>query len=165
MMVEHRRFEGILEAHDRVRNHLRHWDAALTQATSGSYGQCQHAIQVLREVCRYLEQEIPSHMREEETILYPTVEYRLPHVRALVGELRSEHDQFRGAFEEFRRELLHFNASGELRHLPRLGQEVVRILRHHLDREERELHPILLREFREQDWTELEGNWAGSQVA
>ena len=164
-MTDQRMLDGILQEHDRLRKHLREWDQALTQVVSGRYGECQEAILILAKLCRFFEREIQGHIREEETVLYPAVEYRLPRLRGLVGELRSEHDQFRGAFEEFRRELVHFNASGELRHLPHLGHEVVGILRHHVDREERELHPILLREFAEQDWVELERGWAGSQVA
>jgi hemerythrin-like domain-containing protein len=105
------------------------------------------------------------HAREEENCLYPTVECKLPRLRVLVGELRSEHEQFREAFQEFRRELIHFNASGQLRELPRLGRELVRRLRQHVEREERELHPVLVREFQAADWRELDRLMADSQAA
>lgn len=157
--------DGLLGEHQALRDHLREWEAALHQATGTSYGQCQHAIHILRDLCRFLEDETRHHIRAEETVFYPVVEYRLPRLRGLVGELRHEHDVFHQAFEEFRRELVHFNATGELRQLPTLGRELVRILRQHIDREERELHPVVLEEFKEEDWRELRRHFAQSEVA
>jgi hemerythrin-like domain-containing protein len=155
----------LLREHGVLREHLRDWQAALDQASAGSYDQCQQAITALHDLCRFLEHEIRHHLREEENVLYPTVEYRLPRLRGLVGELRHEHDVFRQAFDGFRRELAHFNATGELRYLPRLGQELVRLLLHHMDVEERELHPVILKEFKDEDWTELYRLYADSEVA
>lgn len=157
--------ENLLQEHATLRDRLLEWEAALSQATASSYGQCQHAVSVLRELCRLLEHELRHHVREEEIILYPTIEYKLPRLRGLVGELRQEHDVFRQAFEEFRRELVHFNATGELRQLLPLGRELVQLLRHHVDREERELHPVVLAEFKDEDWRELSRVYANSQVA
>jgi len=157
--------EQLLQEHAGLRERLREWEAALTQASGSSYGQCQHAVGVLRELCQVFEHELRHHIREEETVLYPTVEYKLPRLRGLVGELRDEHDVFRQAFDEFRRELLHFNATGELRQLLPLGRDLVRLLRQHIEREERELHPVVLREFKEDDWQELRRLYADSEVA
>ena len=157
--------DTFLQEHRLLRERLREWEAALHQATGTSYGQCQHAVSVLRDLCRLLENELRTHVREEETILYPLVEFRLPRLRGLVGELRQEHDVFRQAFDEFRRELVHFNATGELRHLLPLGRELVSLLRRHVDREERDLHPVVVEEFREEDWRELSRLYAASAVA
>lgn len=147
--------EELLEEHARLRDRLRDWDAALSQTIGSTYSQSQHAVNVLRELCRFMEHQSRHHFHQEETVLYAAIEYKLPRLRGLVGELRHDHDVFRQAFEDFRRELIHFNATGELRHLPRLGRELVRLLRHHVGREERELHPLLLQEFTSKDWAEL----------
>ncbi|MBI4467624.1 MAG: hemerythrin domain-containing protein [Acidobacteria bacterium] len=157
--------DTLLREHQGLRQHLEEWEAALRQATGSSYGQCQQAVSVLRDLCQVFEHELRHHIREEETVFYPAVEYRLPRLRALLGELRHEHDVFRQAFEEFRRELLHFNATGELRRLLPLGRELVGLLRQHVDREERELHPIVLHEFGEEDWRELRRLYVDSEVA
>lgn len=156
---------SLLKEHAGLRERLRDWEAALNQATGSSYGQCQHAVSVLRDLCRVFEEELRHHIREEEAVLYPAVEFKLPRLRGLVGELRHEHDVFRQAFDEFRRELVHFNASGEMRQLLPLGRDLVRLLRQHVDREERELHPVVLREFQEDDWRELRRLYVDSEVA
>jgi hemerythrin-like domain-containing protein len=157
--------ERFLEAHAALRDRLREWSAALNQAAGGSYGQCQHAVTVLRGVCRFLEHEMTHHLHEEETVLYATVKHKLPPLRGLVMELQDEHEVIRQSLEEFRRELAHFNTTGELGQLLHLGQELIRRLRRHIDREERELHPAILKEFREEDWGELRHLFVDSKVA
>lgn len=157
--------DHLLKDHSALREHLREWEAALHQAEGPSYGQGRHALSVLRGLFRTFEHELPHHLREEETVLYGAVAYKLPHLRGLLSELRQEHDLFRHACAEFRREWLHSNATGELRRLLPLGREVLRLLRRHLDREERQLHPIVLREFREEDWRELCRLYVDSEVA
>lgn len=157
--------DTLLTEHGRLQQNLREWEAALSQASGSSYGHCQHAVSVLRELCRVVEHELRHHMREEETVLYAAAENRLPRLRGLVGELRHEHDVFRQLFEEFRRELVRFNTSGELRKLLPLGRELVQTLRRHVDREERELHRVLRQEFREEDWRALVRLHVESQVA
>src|SRR3970040_2592274 len=92
--------EQLLQEHAGLRERLREWEAALTQASGSSYGQCQHAVGVLRELCQVFEHELRHHIREEETVLYPTVEYKLPRLRGLVGELRGEHTGFPQALHE-----------------------------------------------------------------
>jgi len=155
----------LMNDHSRLRTELREWEAALEQSSGSSYGQCQHALAVLQELCRALAYECQHHFREEETVLYAVVEFKLPRLRALVEELRSEHDTFRQALEQLRRELLRFNATGEQGSLPALGRNLVRLLRGHLEREERELHPVVLREFGESDWHELSRVHVDTQVA
>jgi len=157
--------ESLLREHAGLRERLREWEAALRQAGGSTYGQCQHAVSVLRELCQVFEHELRHHFREEETVLYTVVEYRVPRLRGLLGELRDEHDVFRQTFEEFRRELVHFNATGELRQLLPLGRDLVRLLRQHVDREERDLHPAVLKEFKEDDWRELRRLYVDSEVA
>jgi hemerythrin-like domain-containing protein len=155
----------IMDDHNRLRSELREWEAALEQSSGSSYGQCQHALAVLQELCRALAYECQHHFREEETVLYTVVEFTLPHLRGLVGELRGEHDSFRQALEQLRRELARFNATGEQGSLPVLGRDLVRLLRGHLEREERELHPVVQRDFREGDWHELSRVHFDTQVA
>ena len=151
--------------HARLRQELREWEAALEQSAGSSYAQCQHALVVLRELCRALANECQHHFREEENVLYVMVEFRLPRLRGLVGELRVDHDAFRQGLEELRRELVRFDATGELGRMPALGRELVCLLRRHLEREETELHPTVQREFRESDWHELSRLHVDSQVA
>ena len=153
------------EDHAGLRDRLREWSAALNQAADGSYGQCQHAVTILSGVCRFLEHETTHHFREEETALYAAVGQKLPRLRGLVAELQDEHDVIRQGLEEFRRGLGHFNTSGEVGDLPRRGQELIVRLRRHMDREEKELHPVVLREFKEEDWVELRRLFADSEVA
>jgi len=157
--------QHLMDDHSRLRTELREWEAALEQSSGSSYGQCQHALAVLQELCRALSYECQHHFREEETVLYAVAEFKLPRLRGLVSELRSEHDAFRQALEELRRELVRFNATGEMGALPRLGRSLVRQLRCHLEREEGELHPVVNREFRESDWHELSRLHVDSQVA
>lgn len=157
--------ETLARDHAALRERLRAWEAGLEQANGSSYGQCQHALGVLREVCRVLGEECQRHFREEEMALYPMAEYRLPRLRGLVGQLRSEHRVFRSLFEDFQRELARFNAEGQLAPVAALGRELIRLLRRHLEREESELHPAILGEFGENDWRELQRLAADSQVA
>jgi hemerythrin-like domain-containing protein len=157
--------ETLAHDHGELRGQLREWEAALEQAAGSNYGQCQHALSVLREICRVLAHECDHHFRDEEMVLYPVVEFRLPRLRGLVGQLRNEHRVFRGLLDEFRRELVRFNATGQAAPAASLGRELIRLLRRHLEREENELHPILLGEFAENDWNELRRLAADSQVA
>ena len=157
--------DALAGEHAELREKLREWEAALEQASGPSYGQCQYALSVMREVCHTLSHECQHHFREEETVLYPMVEFRLPRLRELVGQLRNEHRVFRSLFEDFRRELARFNLHGQSGPAARLGRELVRLLRHHLEREETELHPVVLSEFQECDWHELRRLAVDSQVA
>lgn len=157
--------QHMMDDHARLRAELRESEAALEQSCGSSYAQCQHALVLLRELCRALAFECQHHFREEEAVLYAMVEFRLPRLRGLVGELRIEHDAFRQALEELRRELVRFDATGELGRMPQQGRELVRMMRRHLDREENELHPVVLREFGESDWHELSRLHVDSQVA
>lgn len=154
-----------VEDHATLRDRLREWSAALNQAADGSYGQCQHAVTILRGVCQFLEYETMHHFREEETALYAAVRQKLPRLRDLVTELQDEHDVVRQGLEEFRRRLAHFNTSGEVSDLPSRGQELISRLRQHMEREERELHPVVVSEFGEQDWIELRQLYVDSEVA
>jgi len=154
-----------LDDHGKLRERLREWSAALNQAADGSYGQCQHAVTILRGVCQCLEHETGHHFREEETALYAAVRQRLPRLGDLVAELQDEHDVIRQGLEEFRRRLAHFNTSGEVGDLPRRGQELIGRLRQHMDREEKDLHPVVLREFREEDWLAVRQLYVNSEVA
>lgn len=157
--------ETLAQDHAGLRVQLREWEAALEQAAGSNYGQCQHALSVLRDICRVLAHECDHHFREEEMALYPLVDFRLPRLRGLVGQLRNEHRVFRGLLDDFRRELVRFNATGQAAPAASLGRELIRLLRRHLEREENELHPVILAEFGENDWSELRRIVAESQVA
>jgi hypothetical protein len=106
--------EAFLREHTELREKLRECAAAQSQAADGNYGQCLHAVSVLRELCHLLEHEVAHHFREEETALYAFVQDRLPQLKPTVVEFQQEHDVIRQAFDEFRRELGQFNTSGEL---------------------------------------------------
>jgi len=147
--------DAFLREHGELRAKLRDCAAAQSQVADGSFAQCLHAVGVLQELCRLLEHEVAHHFQEEETALYAMLRQRLPQLGAAVGEFEREHEVIRQAFDAFRRELARFNTSGELGQLPHLGRELVAFLRHHMDREETVLHPVILREFVEDDWLEL----------
>jgi hemerythrin-like domain-containing protein len=151
--------------HATLRDRLLEWAAALNQVTDGSYGQCQHAVSILGGVCEFLEYEATHHFREEEMALYAAARQKLPRLRTLVAELQDEHDLIRQGLEEFRRRLAHFNTSGDVSDLPRRGQELIGRLRQHMDREEKDLHPVVLRELGDEDWTELGQYRVNSEVA
>lgn len=157
--------ESFLREHTELRERLRECAAAHSQAAEGTHGQCLHAVEVLRELCHLLEHEVAHHFREEETALYALVENRLPELKPTVLEFQQEHDVIRQAFDEFRRELARFNTSGELGPLPTLGRDLVAYLRHHMDREENLLHPVILKEFGESDWVALRRLFADAKVA
>ena len=127
------------------------FEVALNQTIDSSLHRCRHAMSVLHDLCRFLEAESQQQFGEEETLLYAAVEYKLPRLRSLLAELRQEHDVFRQLLEDFRCELVHFNVSGQLRNLLGLGAELVSNLRHHVDREEYELHSVVLQEFEDED--------------
>lgn len=157
--------ESFLSDHGLLREKLREWTAAQNQAADGPYGQCRHAVTVMRGLCRFVEHEISHHFREEEAILYTAVRQRLPQHSTLVGELQGEHDLIRKLFEEFRQQLAVFNAKGQLGELPRLSRELIAYLRYHMDREEQLLHPLITQEFKEDDWVELRRLYVHSEVA
>lgn len=154
-MERNESFQTFLEEHRVLRSKLREWTAAESQASSGSYGQCQHAVSVMRNLCAFVEHEIAHHFREEEICLYSLAKLRLPHLHGLVSELQDEHDLIRQLFGEFRRQLMDFNTTGQLGDLARLSHELIAYLRYHMDREEQHLHPHICKEFSEDDWLEL----------
>lgn len=155
----------LLAEHTDLRDHLLDWETALGQLDGSGYEQCQRAVHVLREMCTFFEHATLHHLREEEAVLYPVVAHKLPRLRGLILEFHREHDVFRQRFEEFRRELTRFNTTGELLALPRLGGELVALLRAHMEREERELLPLVLTEFRDEDWRALRRLFVESEVA
>lgn len=157
--------DGFLHEHAELRDRLLTWQAALAHIARGNYEQSRTGVSVLIEMCRVLERVSAHHLREEETVLYPAIEHKLPRLRGLLAEFQQEHDVFRQRFEDFRQELNRFNASGELRHLPQLGQEIAQSLRQHMEREERELLPLVFNGFSEQDWRELRRLLVESEVA
>lgn len=157
--------DNFLEEHAQLRDRLLTWEIALGQIARGNYEQSRTGVSILFEMCHVLERISAHHLREEETVFYPIIEHKLPRLRGLLSEFQHEHDVFRQTFEEFRHGLSWFNASGELRDLPRLGQELTRTLRQHMEREERELLPLVLKEFEEKDWCELRRLFVESEVA
>lgn len=155
----------LLYEHSQLRDRLKEWTSALENASTGNYEQCQKAVSALRNMCRFLETEMAIHFREEEMVLYVAVKNKLPHLRELVAELHQEHDVIRQALQDVRQELSHFDTTGELRNLIRLATEMIAYLRYHTDREERTLHPAVLREFKDADWWELRRLYVDSEVA
>jgi hemerythrin-like domain-containing protein len=155
----------LLYEHSQLRDRLADWTAALASARNGNYDECQKAVGVLRNMCQYLESEVAHHIREEEMVLYAAVRAKLPQLRDLVTELHQEHDVILQALQDVRQELVHFDSTGELRNLIRLATEMIAYLRYHTDREERTLHPAVLREFKEADWWELRRLYVDSMVA
>jgi hemerythrin-like domain-containing protein len=155
----------LLYEHSLLRDRLAEWTAALQLAHGGNYEECQKAVSVLRNMCHYLESEMAHHIREEELVLYAAVKAKLPHLRDLVAELHQEHDVIRQALGDVRGELHHFDSTGELRNLVRLATEMIAYLRYHTDREEKTLHPAVLREFKDADWWELRRLYVDSMVA
>jgi hypothetical protein len=119
-------------------------EAALLAASSSDYRRVQEAVAALRRLSGRFEAETRTRFRDEESVFFPLLEMKAPHLRGLVGELAAELERFRRALAEFRRELTVFNTTGELRHLPRLGRELARALRGCLDHEEQKLLPALL---------------------
>lgn len=154
-MDGHAVLDGFLDEHKKLRQRLDEWRMVLTHTCDSSYEECQRSVSTLRGVCRFLEHELTHHLQEEEAVLYPTVKRKLPQLRRLVTELEQEHEVIRQVFLEFRRDLTRFNRTGELGQLPRLGQELIAYLHYHVDREDRALNPIVLKEFKETDWSEL----------
>lgn len=155
----------LIYEHSQLRDRLAEWTAALSLARGGNYEECQKAVGVLRNMCQFLESELTHHFREEEQVLYAAVKAKLPQLRGLVGELHQEHEVIRQAHQDVRQELLHFDSTGELRHLIQLATEMIAYLRYHTDREERTLHPAVLREFKDSDWWELRRLYVDSMVA
>ena len=148
-------FLDLVRGNSILRERVSDLEVAVTQTTDSSYYQCRLAVSVLRDLCRSLEAESQQHFWEEENLLYPVVESNLPRLRRLVDELRQEHDVFRQLLEDFRCELVYFNRSGQLRNLLRLGAELAGNLRHCVDREDRELHSVVLKEFKDVGLSEL----------
>jgi hemerythrin-like domain-containing protein len=143
--------EGILQnlqGHEVVRSHLLDWEAALTQLSTGPYDDTRQAIATFGELCGFVEKEILEHMRKEEEGIYNVLEAQVPNLGSTIADLRREHELIRRTYQEFRRALNQFNAGGQLGELAWLGWDVVHLLRRHMDREERELHPAALRESR-----------------
>lgn len=151
-----KQFVNILTKKNRIiRGRLLDFEAALDQTTGSSYHQCRHAVSDLRLLCWVFRNETQLHFWQEETALYPAVEYQLPRLRWLLGELRQEHDVFRRTLEDFRCELDNFNLSGQLRNVLRLGGDLTSTLRRCLDRADDELHPIVLDELTGENLPEL----------
>lgn len=127
-----------------LRQRLLDLDAALYRVREGGYTQCVDTLTVLRDLCRFFAYECQDAFREEETQLYPIAGSKQPQLRGLLAELRQEHDALRAVIEEFCQTLADFNATGNLHQLPRAGRKLVHLFRRHLDREERELIPVIL---------------------
>ncbi len=111
-----------------LRERAADFEVALNQTIDSSYHRCRHAMSVLQDLCR------------------------------LLGELRHQQDVFPQAFDDFHRELVHSNLTGQLRSLPRLGGELVHILCCYFDREDGELHSVIFKEFEDDDLWEPRAN-------
>ena len=90
--------ETHLREHEGLRTRLEEWEAALGKTAGGDYHQTQQALRALRSLCRFFQHEGWHHFHEEETVVYPAAEYRVPRLRGLVWELRHEHDMIRQVF-------------------------------------------------------------------
>lgn len=129
-----------------LRERLLQLETALQQIECSDFRKCQKAITELRGLCCYLEDLSEHRFRQEEKILYPAVEHAQPQLQNLLDELRHEHNILRGMAEQFRRQLARFNATGESGELLVLGRQVLRLLRHHVAREEQALFPIVFQQ-------------------
>ncbi|MCI0720199.1 MAG: hemerythrin domain-containing protein, partial [Acidobacteria bacterium] len=133
-------YSRLLPAHMRrsriLRQRLLDLDAVLCRTRDGGYSQCLDTLTALHDLCRFLIYEGQDAFEEEETHFYPILEGRQPQLRGLLADLRWEHDALREAIEEFSQALAHFNSTGNLHQLPRVGRKLASLFRRHLDREE-----------------------------
>lgn len=147
-----------------ARQHLADLELALRQLQGSSYWQCLESITLLRGVLSFIEHQGQHGFYEEETQIFAMVENKQPELRGLLEELRREHGVLRAVIEEFSREFAHFNATGILHRLPRVGQKLVHLFRRHLDREERELIPVILLNLNDKERRGLDHLFAGADL-
>lgn len=130
-----------LERSSLLRQRLLDLDMALHQLRGGNYRQCQAAVAILRDLSDFFATESQQGFQEEEVRLYALAVSKQPQLRGLLKELCGEHRVLRLRVEEFRRELVRFNTTGDLRDLPHAGRTLLRFFRRHLEREAHELIP------------------------
>ncbi|MBI2956034.1 MAG: hemerythrin domain-containing protein [Acidobacteria bacterium] len=135
----------LLESNKALRESLETWQRMLERVRGGSYSECQQAISFLRGLYHSLETESRQRFRQEEKAVYRPAQRQLPALRALVAEMRHEHDAIRQALKSFQRQLSRFNSTGDSRPLVEAGDELARALEAHMEREEHELLPVILK--------------------
>lgn len=158
-------FDAFLQEHRLLRRRLVEWQDRMEQLAGGSVLDGRRTAGALSEFSEFLERESRCRFRAEECVLYTEVEQRLPRLCSLLSELRQELDVFHQVFEEFRREMTRFHATGEPGKALALAREVLQVLCHQADKEGRELHPVLLKELRQEDRWRLRRRLGESEAA
>ena len=148
--------DALLQENGSVRDRLLDLEEALTKVTVGSYSECRRAVYVMKNLCRFFEQD-DRHLFHEKTFhLYSSAGEKVPGIQNLLEELYSEEKRLSRVLHKFHNELNYFNTSGQLRDLPMLGRELCHLLRRHLEHEQHDLYPVLLANFQMEDWKRLD---------
>lgn len=135
--------ERMLRDHAEMRIRLADWEAALAQVTATAFAESKRGVERLRQLVPFFDGEVHRHFREEEAHLHPIVSAQHCGAEPALARFAGEHREFFEQWQTFKSELQYCDAVGEPRGVYELGTALIRLLRQHMESEERELVPLV----------------------
>jgi len=145
--VNERRFEAIRREHVAIRQALDRLDAAVGAAASAPSSQRRPALVAAVEAFLREEARLLHHMAAEEADVIVLLERHVPAEAGSAAVLREEHETARALLTLLRRDLARVDA-GAAEAAPGLAavsQDLSKLLRGHLHKEDDVVHPLLRR--------------------
>ena len=136
---------SVMECNRVVWSRLLAWQVLLFQLADSKYRSDKRFIAIVQFTCELFERDLNTSITIEESGLYAHIEAEVPRLRGLVKQLRAEHADLRKHLE-----IIHWefsdDASFDRPELLRASvAELAQTLRAHMQREEDELVPALLK--------------------
>jgi len=118
---------------------------------------------VFRAILYYLD-VFPEreHHRKEESVLFPRIRQRTQDADAILAQLAQEHEAGEIAIRHLEQQFVRYEERGDAEFAPfaeAVGRYVSRYFEH-MRKEEREVMPIARRVLTDQDWAEIEAEFA-----
>jgi len=145
--VNDRRFEAIRREHVAIRQALDRLDAATAAATTAPSSRQRQALVAAISIFLQGEARLLDHMAAEEADVIALLERHVPAEAGSAAVLREEHQTARALMALLRRDLARVDA-GATEAAPGLAavsQDLSKLLRGHLHKEDDVVHPLLRR--------------------
>lgn len=125
----------------------------------------QQAIQTLKQVLQFFDDELSGHFRREEEGLFPILERHLGKEKSPAAAMLGEHREIRQKLGELKEKAQGFLAKGdnippeEADGLDRVASDVIRLLRSHIDKENTMLLPLATATLGAEELSEVSHHW------
>ena len=135
--------DRILDDHAKMYAQLEEWEKAAALLDAGTFVETQRGLERVWKLVPFFEKQVVPHFHQEETELYPQVEATEPRIAPSLARFSGEHAEFGRQWQAYKRELLYADAVGETTRLREMSLWLIRMLRQHMQDEEREVLRLL----------------------